>query len=47
MYIKEFLNYADYQNEKKILKYRYDLSSLMQEEKSELKIKAGSIVFGT
>ena len=31
---------------KKILKYGYDLSSLMQKEKSVLKIKAGSIVFG-
>ena len=31
---------------KKILKYGYDLSSLMQKEKSVLKIKAGSLVFG-
>ena len=34
MYIKEF---TDYQNERKILKYRYDFSTLMQKEKSELK----------
>ena len=37
MYIKEFMNYADYQNERKILKYRYNLSTLMQKEKSEFK----------
>ena len=43
IYIKELFNYADYQNERKILKYKYDLSSLMQ-KKSEFKIKAGSLV---
>ena len=48
MYIKELMSYADayYQNERKILKYRYDLSSLKQKEKSEFKIKARSLVFG-
>ena len=47
MYIKEFMNFADYQNERKFLKCNYELSSLMQKEKSEFKIKAGSLVFGT
>ena len=47
MYIKEFMNYADCQNERKNLKHRYDVSSLMQKEKPEFKIKAGSLVFGT
>ena len=41
------MNYADYQNERKILKYRYDLSSLMQKEKLKFKIKAGRLLFGT
>ena len=41
------MNYADYQNERKILQCRHELSSLMQKEKSEFKIKAGSLVFGT
>ena len=43
IYIKELMNYADYQNERKILKYNYDLSSLMQ-KKSEFKMKVGSLV---
>ena len=38
MYIKEFMDYADYQYEKKILKYRYNLSSLMQKEKSKINL---------
>ena len=47
MYIKEFMSYPDYQNESRVLKNRYDLSSLMQNEKSKFKMKAGSLVFGT
>ena len=47
MYIKEYMSYQDYQNESRVLKNRYDLSSLMQNEKSNFKMKAGSLVFGT
>ena len=45
MYIKEFINYAENQSDRKILKYRYNLRYLMQKN-STFKIEGGSLVFG-
>ena len=41
------MKFLDYQTEKKTLKYRYDLSSLIYKKKTEFKIKSGSLVFST